>query len=177
MSTIYDASLYGGKGRENILVLELRSALDSPLEIQRLARRSFQHLLRRFLPRDPLLQKILLRIRKETDINKHPHEFRKTLESQSPSDDSGGFRDGVALFIWSGVTVGVGNEGKAGVGGVVLFRCAHELRTGDVDDFIILIVFGGVAEGEKDATAGPGEFIAWERGLASELKGRGKEIG
>ena len=80
--------------------------------------------------------------------------------AQCSSDDGFGFRDGLAFFVRGGVAVGVSYKGVAGEGGVVGLCSAHEIGAGDFDDFVVLVVFGGVAEGEEHATGGPGEFVA-----------------
>lgn len=166
-----DDSVSVGWAKENgVLVLELRFRLDSPFEIQRLRGRGFQYLLGRFLPWNLLLQERLLLVREESNVDKYPHKLREPLKSERSSDDSRRLGNIIALFVRRGITVRVCNEGESRIRGVVPFRRAHELGAGDIDDFAVLVVFGGVAQGEKDTTTGPGELVTFWWGLTSALE-------
>lgn len=81
------------------------------------------------------------------------------MVAESAADDGVSLGDVVALLVGGGVAVGVRDKGVSRVDEVWL-SSAHERGTGDGLDLAVLVVRGGVAEGEEHATAGPGEFVA-----------------
>ncbi len=96
------------------------------------------------------------------------------MKSERSSNDSRRLRNFIALFVRCGVAVGVCNKGETRIRGVVAFRGAHELGAGDIDDFAVLVVFGGVAEGEEDAATGPGKLVTCWWVLVSALEWYGE---
>lgn len=43
---------------------------------------------------------------------------------------------------------------------MVRLSSAHEVDTGDVNQLVVLVVFGVVLEGKKDTSAAPAELVA-----------------
>lgn len=43
---------------------------------------------------------------------------------------------------------------------MVRLSSAHEVDTGDVNQLVVLVVFGVVLEGQKDTSAAPAELVA-----------------
>ena len=64
------------------------------------------------------------------------------------------------LAVTSAVAVSIGNKVVTQVAGVVRLSSAHEIHTGDVNQLVVLVVFGVVLEGQEDTSAAPAELVA-----------------
>lgn len=85
-----------------------------------------------------------------TRIKSSPH---------APTDNGLRLGDIIPLLVRCRISVRVRNECESGVDEVRL-RSVHQLRARDRLDLSVLVVLGGISEGQKDTTAGPGEFVS-----------------
>lgn len=95
----------------------------------------------------------------EADVDEDLDHLRETLETEGTADDGLGLGDLVALAEGGRVTVGVADEGEAGVDEVWL-SIGHQIGTVNADDLAVLVDLGGVAQSQQDSAAGPGELVA-----------------
>lgn len=112
-----------------------------------------------FLPGGGAVEDGVGLVLQEADVDKDLDHLGETLETEGTADDGLGLGDLVALAEGGRVTVGVADEGEAGVDEVGLGG-GHQVGAVDADDLAILVDLGGVAEGQEDTTAGPGELVA-----------------
>ena len=95
----------------------------------------------------------------ETNVDEDLDELGEALVPEGAADNGLGLGDVVPLLVGGRVTVGVGDEGEAGVDEVGA-GLVHEVLAGDLDDGAILPPLAGVAKGEQDTARGPRELVA-----------------
>ena len=95
----------------------------------------------------------------EADVDQDLDHLGEALEAQGTAEEGLGLGDVVALAEGSRVTVGVANEGEAGVDKVGL-GSGHQVGAVNADDLSVLVDLGGVAERQQDTAAGPRELVA-----------------
>lgn len=120
------------------------------------------------VPGNGLRESLLSGVVKEANLDQDPDELRESLVSESTSDDGLSLGDVVALLVGGRVSVRVGDEGEAGVDEVGLGG-AHQVLGGNIGDLAVLVVSGGVSQGEEDTAGRPGELVS-ER-VARDLGG------
>lgn len=143
-----------------LLVVGERSlGRDRPGEVLFVGRGSAQDLAGSLLPGDGGVEEVSGLVAQEADVDEALDHLGEALVAQGAADDGLGFGDLVALAEGGGVAVGVAQEGEAWVDEVGLGG-GHELGAVDRDGLAVLVELGGVAEGEENAAAGPGELVA-----------------
>lgn len=141
---------------------------DRPGEVLLVRGSSTQDLAGSLLPGDGGVEEVSALIAQEANVDETLDHLGEALVAQGAADDGLGFRDLVALAEGGGVAVGIAEEGEAWVDEVGLGG-GHELGAVDGDGLAVLVELGGVAEGEENAAAGPGELVT--QGVVGVLGG------
>lgn len=95
----------------------------------------------------------------ESHVDEDLDESGEALVTQSTADDGLALGDVVALLVWGGIAVRVGNKGVTRVDEVWL-GSSHQLLTLNLDNLAILVVLGSIAKSEEDTTGRPGELVS-----------------
>lgn len=132
---------------------------DGPEEVKLLLRGGTDDFLGSLLPGDGGLEEIVLGLAEETNVDEHFNHLRESLVTKGTADNSLCFGDVVSLTVRGGVTVGVSNECVTGVDEVRL-SFPHKLGSVNTEFGAVLVEFCGVAEGQKDTAARPGELVS-----------------
>jgi len=139
--------------------VEDRLGLDGSLEVGLTGGLGREDLRRGIFPGDGSVEVLGRLVGEEAHVDEDFDELGETLVAEGAADDGLRLGDVVALLVWGGVAVGVGNEGVAGVNEVWLGG-SHEVLGLNLDDLAVLVVLGCVAEGEEDTAGRPGELVS-----------------
>ena len=111
------------------------------------------------LPGDGGLEDRVGLVLQEAGVDEHLDHLGEALESQGTADDGLGLRDLVALAEGSRVTVGVADEGEAGVDEEGLGG-GHQVGAVNADNLAVLVDLGRIAQSQQHTAAGPRELVA-----------------
>lgn len=117
-----------------------------------------QNLAGSFLPGGGAVEDGVGLVLQEADVDEDLDHLGESLETEGTADDGLGLGDLVALAEGGRVTVGVADEGEAGVDEVWLGG-GHQIGAVNADDLAVLVDLGGVAQSQEDTAAGPGELV------------------